>query len=360
MKTNPSKIIATVIAAVAFFSCKTQQEITVEYLLENYDLYELEELLEYKLDNSEFKDPKYSKNIRRMGTQSELNRVKFAIKAIRDNDNRKDIYQETDTNKIKNAFGVAVMVSKFNLGDTTTSGKVKLLNIERFRDKENLCAKESFGCQPTIGKCSAFAISENYIVTAGHCFKSKNPNTFRFIFDFKAIGEYNTPTEIDTCLIYAVKEKPVARLDCGDYDFAIYETYKKIPKKRILCLNTEERTCDSANLYIIGHPNGLPLKIADDAQVMNNTNALYFTANLDAYKGNSGSPVFNTKTHKVEGIFVRDSMPHFRSIQRLRCYASVRCLSCRDCENQHISRVSQFKQHLKKYSCPKSEPELSE
>ena len=35
------------------------------------------------------------------------------------------------------------------------------------------------------------------------------------------------------------------------------------------------------------------------------SNLYYFTANLDTYRGNSGSPVFNAITHKVEGVLVR-------------------------------------------------------
>jgi len=31
----------------------------------------------------------------------------------------------------------------------------------------------------------------------------------------------------------------------------------------------------------------------------------YFTANLDVYAGNSGSPVFNRSTGKVEGIVIQ-------------------------------------------------------
>jgi S1-C subfamily serine protease len=71
-------------------------------------------------------------------------------------------------------------------------------------------------------------------------------------------------------------------------------------------------------LFVIGHPTGLPQKIADGASVKI-ANAVsyidpigsiirkanFFTANLDTYAGNSGSPVFNKRTGKVEGILVQ-------------------------------------------------------
>ena len=58
-------------------------------------------------------------------------------------------------------------------------------------------------------------------------------------------------------------------------------------------------------MYVIGHPVGLPTKFADGANVRNNNNTSFFVCNLDTYGGNSGSPVFNSSTHELEGILVR-------------------------------------------------------
>ena len=58
-------------------------------------------------------------------------------------------------------------------------------------------------------------------------------------------------------------------------------------------------------LVVIGHPSGLPTKIAD-GMVRNNESEYYFVTNLDTFGGNSGSAVFNTDTGVVEGILVRE------------------------------------------------------
>jgi hypothetical protein len=47
------------------------------------------------------------------------------------------------------------------------------------------------------------------------------------------------------------------------------------------------------------------MKIAPNASVRSNVFVDYFGANLDAFGGNSGSPVFNENTGEVEGILVR-------------------------------------------------------
>ncbi|WP_420540401.1 S46 family peptidase (plasmid) [Paenibacillus polymyxa] len=50
-----------------------------------------------------------------------------------------------------------------------------------------------------------------------------------------------------------------------------------------------------------------PIKsgFAVGAAVRDNPPNAFFVANLDTYGGNSGSPVFNSDTHEVEGILVR-------------------------------------------------------
>jgi len=55
---------------------------------------------------------------------------------------------------------------------------------------------------------------------------------------------------------------------------------------------------------MIGYPLGTPMKLAKNARVIfNNEEAQSFITNLDAFEGNSGSPVFNEK-NEVSGILV--------------------------------------------------------
>jgi V8-like Glu-specific endopeptidase len=64
-------------------------------------------------------------------------------------------------------------------------------------------------------------------------------------------------------------------------------------------------------IYVIGHPCGLPLKYAPGAYVCD-VNETCFSADLDVYSGNSGSPVFDSKTHEVIGMAVRGDNMDFR------------------------------------------------
>ncbi len=58
---------------------------------------------------------------------------------------------------------------------------------------------------------------------------------------------------------------------------------------------------------MLGHPWGLPLKIAGGGKVVKNEHSesrFFFEAMLDTFSGNSGSPVLNEATLEVEGILV--------------------------------------------------------
>jgi V8-like Glu-specific endopeptidase len=56
---------------------------------------------------------------------------------------------------------------------------------------------------------------------------------------------------------------------------------------------------------VIGYPSGLPAKLAGGAKVFGTASPFFFSANLDTFGGNSGSPVFNAGSNRVVGILVR-------------------------------------------------------
>jgi hypothetical protein len=95
----------------------------------------------------------------------------------------------------------------------------------------------------------------------------------------------------------------VAREYSSSKDFALLRLTRKVPNHRPLVMqSTPVQRGDE--LYIIGHPAGLPTKISGGAKVRTLKDT-YFTANLDSYGGNSGSAVFNARTNEIVGILVR-------------------------------------------------------
>ena len=86
-----------------------------------------------------------------------------------------------------------------------------------------------------------------------------------------------------------------------------------------MVLDPSDALAEGTEIYIIGHPFGLPMKVAGNARV-ESIDDNYFRASLDAFRGNSGSPVFRADTHAAIGIYVRGE----RSIEVVGgCYVTL-------------------------------------
>ena len=93
-------------------------------------------------------------------------------------------------------------------------------------------------------------------------------------------------------------------------------------------------------MHVIGHPVGLPAKVAGGAIVRDNTPNPFFVANLDTYGGNSGSPVFNSRTHRVEGILVRGERDF---VARGNCTVSFVCPTT-GCRGEDVTRITKLRE----------------
>jgi V8-like Glu-specific endopeptidase len=188
-----------------------------------------------------------------------------------------------------------------------------------------LCPNEPFREQPTGAFCSGTLVGRDLVMTAGHCITSEEDckNT-RFVFGFAVKKKGGSaPAEVPATEVYSCSKIEVTKLDSSkhpgidhglaamlgvvlDQDYAIVRLDRKVLNHRPLKVNKTPALPAGAPLFVIGHPSGLPMKIADDATVKNpGDGENYFEANLDTYGGNSGSAVFNAKTNLIEGILVR-------------------------------------------------------
>lgn len=96
---------------------------------------------------------------------------------------------------------------------------------------------------------------------------------------------------------------------------------------------------DGEQLVVIGHPSGLPTKIAGGAKIRSGE-AAYFTANLDTFGGNSGSAVFNATTGIVEGILVRGELDYVSDIVDGKvCKRANKC-SDDGCDGEDVTRIT--------------------
>lgn len=217
----------------------------------------------------------------------------------------------------------------------------KLLNeIISTNEKMSVCSNERFTTQPAAGLCSGFLIGPDLLLTAGHCASIESAcEKFKWVFDFKvdrktSLAGVDVPVEN----VYSCKKVVSQALNMDfSLDYAVVVLDRKVTERKPLKIQSKNLATTGTPLVVIGSPMGLPLKVADGASIRK-SEAMYFTANLDTFEGNSGSPVFNKDTMEVEGILVRGEDDFALNTADL-CLESKRCEDG-ECAGEAVSRLT--------------------
>ena len=220
------------------------------------------------------------------------------------------------------------------------------MSLHSYQDSYSLCSTERFHDQSTGAFCSGSLIGPDLIMTAGHCVEDQRScEETAFVFDFRYDNAKTPPTTAKAGNVYRCKKLVRSQVDSGrGADFAIVQLDRKVTGRKPLAYRTKGEVQNGESLAIIGHPAGLPLKMAGGAKVRNTIFDKFFVASLDSYGGNSGSAVFNVKTKKVEGILVRGEMDY---VYKGPCRVSHRCTDD-GCEGEDVTRVRRVLPYLDK------------
>ncbi|GAB4028705.1 MAG: hypothetical protein Fur0012_01850 [Elusimicrobiota bacterium] len=247
-----------------------------------------------------------------------------ADKMIYGDDNRTDFYSMTASKKVL-ADSVVSLWESASVKKDSASGMVKLQTVN-FGDRLNLCPDEKFREQPIGAFCSGSLVGDDMIMTAGHCItdEAKCADT-KIVFGY-AVKAPNSQavTSMSESEVYSCKQiikrqlgpEPTAENPEGiglGADYALIKLDRKVSGHKPLPINHSGVIVKGTPLFVIGHPVGLPVKLANDASVRDASPDGYFVADLDTFGGNSGSPVFNASTGLIEGILVRGDTDFERS-----------------------------------------------
>ncbi len=228
-------------------------------------------------------------------------------------------------------------------------------------NRYNVLPDIRFGSQISIGSATGVLVKENWILTAGHVFDIDNLKSlfeeeekikseltgppppipsrkeelernlryiqgkigaakselveFRFNFHYETgVNPKNSNRfmqkefKVDTS---DIKLKKCQRFNNGHQDWALIPI---IGYQQTLGMSTTQLGIHPVDLkarhqpeimepvYMIGHPLGVAKKFTPNGFVLTTKDAETFTTTLDAFRGNSGSPVFDTVTHDLVGI----------------------------------------------------------
>ena len=247
--------------------------------------------------------------------------------AIYDDDNRVfiiDGISEENSQIKKNSKAVAAMVRKRILRSDEDS------NFYTFKkttvaNQYGLCSDQSFAQNNALANCTGFLIAGDLLVTAGHCITSaRDCENFSWVFDYQANSDSFKKENVYNCKEIVFRK---VKQDREEFvDLAVIKLDKPTNRKN-LKLRTYGRLSEQTPVYIIGHPLGMGLTLAESAKTYPmdrkvllpesseqndldffNAQIIHqdklFITDIDGFAGNSGSPVFNARTHTVEGIFL--------------------------------------------------------
>jgi len=220
----------------------------------------------------------------------------FTPEVVYGDDNRVDVEDSTNENFRKWSRATAAQINATdidennNLPDETLAQSFRLCKDQRFREQIN------------PARCSGFLVAPDVLVTAGHCMETNfDCETKRWVFDFvKGVKTLNSEN------VYKCVEILSQKLDGRTQeDYAVVRLDRAVSGRDHLSFRTKGDVAKDQKLVVIGHPSGLPTKIADGAKVRSTNDKAFFVANLDTFGGNSGSAVLDAETGLVEGILVR-------------------------------------------------------
>lgn len=264
------------------------------------------------------------------------------VDVIYGEDNRKDVFESTDSALVELSRSTAAMISMDNL-KIVKAGEIQI--SAGTLAGRGVCAKERFSKQISAANCSGFLVAPNVLVTAGHCIKTAaDCASYKWVFDYKVDHADQGAVNVPKSSVVSCKKIISRSLDqISKDDYAVIELDRKVEDRRPLAFRKTGKITKGTAIAVIGHPTGLPTKIADGAKVRS-LSTKFFVANLDTYGGNSGSAVFNTKTSEVEGILVRGENDYVYD-SALGCQVSNVCASdaCRGEDVTFITHIEALK-----------------
>ncbi|TNF24446.1 MAG: serine protease [Deltaproteobacteria bacterium] len=284
-------------------------------------------------------------------------------KVIYGNDDRYEVEEYSDKLFRDYAQSVAGMVKSYKLAeDPEDSEMLRFSRIQAQRSRA-LCKDEKYADQYTLPICSGFLVDDDILVTAAHCIADVDDCKRKsWVFDYVKGTEKIKKSNVYGCSEILLREEEESKYKVRDY--AVIRLDRKVEGREPLKLRKLGFPHIGSEVVVIGHPSGLPMKISDGASVKLGFNKdeqisvigtiskrrYYFKANLDTFSGNSGSPVFNMKSGKVEGLLIQGAEDYEWDEENKCMRVSKKTNSAKDVEEMvfRITKVKGLKKLLKK------------
>lgn len=280
-------------------------------------------------------------------------------------ENARGVFGNDDRKEIKDAYGfedyaraTAVMIPKSSISGNKVYATTLRARLNKMYGTSNFDPDVKFLDQPACANCTGFLIAPDVLVTAGHCIETMSKaKDYVWVFDYTSENDYDMSKgyfTINPENVFEVSEVLGAYFqDMSTYtDYSVLRLNKKTDRKPYR-FRTGGKVALWSDVYTIGSPTGLPLKLADNAYVVDNSYDKWFKNNVDGFPGNSGGPVFNPEGF-IEGIHVRGAVElskgyyvgDYKYDIACNCIKTVQWASTIDNGGSHAHRITAMPKEL--------------
>lgn len=257
-------------------------------------------------------------------------------KTIYGNDGRQEISDFVGSLLRSKAQSVAGMVAKTKLLAVEGGYTFQAENLTKF----GMCSSVNFSAQNLLPDCTGFMVGDDLLMTAGHCIEKYADcadYTWVFNYDAQAAAQQFIP-EMNRVDCKRIVKREYHPEDGVDYAIIQLNQSQSSALRPPLAVANEEFKVGT-HVAMIGHPSSLPLKITTGGVTVKELgNSVRVT--LDAFGGNSGSPVFDRQTGELLGMLTGGGTDF---IEKNGCKVEYKCAvtgSGDECGGEDVFKVS--------------------
>lgn len=271
-------------------------------------------------------------------------------------DGRTDLYLIKDQKLKRAAQSIALVI------DTQRDLKQKedrqLLYFYQNGPRNRLCPQERFYHQPVTGHCSAVLIAPDRVLTSKHCVRDlQQCRRTGFVFDYAVTSKSEeevknllptinplNPGRISYCQAIIDKGSEMLEVNDQNQDFTIVTIFpKQLSRPTLPLILQQSPLTPKQPLALLGHPLGLPLKIAADTKVkIFSSTAPSFIVESDSFEGNSGSALIDLEQGRLVGMLSGGEQDFSEKLTPTgeSCFASRRCYAGSDCKGEVAIKIN--------------------
>ncbi|MEC9283648.1 MAG: trypsin-like peptidase domain-containing protein [Bdellovibrionota bacterium] len=217
-----------------------------------------------------------------------------------------------------------------------------------------LCSRERFFYQSVGPRCSGVLVANDLVLTAAHCIQDQaacENDSLKFNFDYKLKNSFDVLDYLKKSETYSCK-RLLYHSDSFQEDFALIQLDRPVSGHApVQSYQKLEQTNQDNKLAMLGHPLGLPQKIARGGKLRrwNNYSGII---EIDAFSGNSGSAVYNEDTGALVGILSKGETDFEK--EENGCLKVRRCTSG-DCSGEVVYFLTKLREIIERYKVDKNQ-----